>query len=328
MSRRRSRMILTAAVAVAIGAFLSWAFWPRPMMVDIGEVTTERMTVTIDEEGRTRVHDPYVVSTPVAGHLLRVDVEPGDAVVRGDSVVAQMLPTPPTALDVRTREQAQANVDAAEAALRLAHAELNRAIADKDLADANLGRTRELREGVAVSQAELDRAVREARAAEAELETAEATIAMRQAELANAQAALISFGDGGGAAGSGSVGEVIPIIAPTTGRVLHIIQQSETILPAGAPILEIGNIDSDLEVLVELLSTDAVQVSPGDRVLIEDWGGPGALSAVVERVEPWGFTEFSALGVEEQRVNTIISFTDPQSRPRDLGHGFRVEARI
>lgn len=329
MARKRSRMVLTAGTVAVLGAALTFAFWPRPLMVDIGEVTVGPMVVTIDEEGRTRVHDAYVVSTPVAGRLLRVDVEPGDAVVRDESIIAEMLPASPTVLDVRTREQAHAGVAAAEAALRLARAELNRAIADKELADAELERTRRLEDNNTVSQAALDRAIREARAADAALDTAEAAISMRQAELANAQAQFIGFEDQELVAAMGDTsGEVIPIFSPTTGSVLRVIQQSETTLPAGAPIMEIGNIDNDLEVLVELLSTDAVQVSPGDRVVIEDWGRAEPLNGVVERVDPWGFTKFSALGVEEQRVNAVIRFLDPQPQQAGLGHGFRVEARI
>lgn len=329
MARKRSRMVLTAGTVAVLGAALTFAFWPRPLMVDIGEVTVGPMVVTIDEEGRTRVHDAYVVSTPVAGRLLRVDVEPGDAVVRDESIIAEMLPASPAVLDVRTREQAHAGVAAAEAALRLARAELNRAIADKELADAELERTRRLEDNNTVSQAALDRAIREARAADAALDTAEAAISMRQAELANAQAQFIGFEDQELVAAMGDTsGEVIPIFSPTTGSVLRVIQQSETTLPAGAPIMEIGNIDNDLEVLVELLSTDAVQVSPGDRVVIEDWGRAEPLNGVVERVDPWGFTKFSALGVEEQRVNAVIRFLDPQPQQAGLGHGFRVEARI
>ena len=130
------------------------------------------------------------------------------------------------------------------------------------------------------------------------------------------------------AAGAVKTQGEIPIYSPATGRVLRVMQQSEITLPVGAPILEIGNIDQDLEVLVELLSTDAVRVSPGDRVLIDNWGGPEALNGVVDRVDPLGFTKVSALGVEEQRVNTIIRFTDPKEQQKGLGHGFRVEARI
>lgn len=329
MAKKRSRTFLTLGATVVIGIALVFAFWPRPMMVDMGEVTRGSMTVTIDEEGRTRVHDAYVLSTPVTGRLLRVDVQPGDAVVRGETVVAQMLPSNPAALDLRTREQALAQVTAAEAALRLARAELNKAIADQELARSELQRTRRLREDAMVSQAELDLAVREARAADAQLATAEAAIAMREADLANARAQLISFRDDGPvAAGSARAQEQIPIYAPATGRVLQVMQESETTLAAGTPIMEIGDIENDLEVVVELLSSDAVQVSPGDRVIFEDWGGPSILKGVVERVDPWGFTKFSALGVEEQRVNTIIRFVDAPQARRTLGHGYRVEAQI
>lgn len=331
MARKRSRSFLTIAIVAILAAALVFAFWPRATRVDIGEVTSGPMVVTIDEEGRTRVHDAYVISTPVAGRLLRVTVEPGDSVQRHETVVAQMLPGNPAALDVRSREQARSAVAAAKAALRLARAELNRAIADRELADTDLARTRTLRRDSTVSEAALDRAIREARAAQAAFDTAEAAIEMRQAELENARARLIEFADhqrfGTPAVDAERLAE-IPIRAPITGRVLRVIQQSETTLPAGAAILEVGDIESDLEVLVELLSTDAVQVTPGDRVLIEKWGGQGALNGVVARVDPWGFTKYSALGVEEQRVDAIIRFDDPQSAQAGLGHGFRVEARI
>jgi len=331
MARKRSRSFLTVATVVALGAALTFAFWPRPAKVDIGSVTTEPMRVTIDEEGRTRVRDAYVISTPVAGRLLRVEVDPGDPVKKNETIVAQMRPTNPAVLDVRSREQARFAEAAANAALRLARAELNRAIADKEMADTDLKRIRTLHQKGTVSQVELDRAVHEARATQAAFDTAEAAIEVRQAELENARAQLMGFDDqqrlGTTGARAGQADE-IPIRAPITGQVLRIIQQSETTLPVGAAIMEVGNIDSDLEVLVELLSTDAVQVAPGDHVLIEKWGGPGTLDAVVSRVDPWGFTKFSALGVEEQRVNTIIRFDDSKPAPAGLGHGFRVEARI
>ena len=265
----------------------------------------------------------------MAGRLLRVDVEPGDQVERGETVVGRMLPMNPTMLDVRTREEARTAVATAEAAVRLSRAELNKAIADRELADKELERARRLLEVNTASQEEVDRIVRSARSAIASLDTAKAAISMREAELANARTRLIGFNDPdpGTAVGAEVEGEV-PIHAPATGRVLRVIQQSETILPAGAAVLEIGNIENDLEVVVELLSTDAVKVAPGDRVLIEDWGGTEALDAVVERVDPWGFTKFSALGVEEQRVNAVIRFAGTRERQGSLGHGYRVEARI
>lgn len=329
MTRRRSRSILTFGALAAVIAIVVFAFWPRPTLIDMEAVTRGPMMVTIDEEGRTSVHDAYVVSTPIAGRLLRVDVDPGAHVVKGESIVARMLPTNPAALDIRTREQAFAAVNAAKAALRVARADYNTALADKELAFANLERSRTLREANIVSQAALDRAVREARAADATLVSAEAAISMREAEVENAEARLISIDDQGLGTALDTDGEdAIDLYAPATGRVLRVIQQSETTLPAGAPVMEIGNVESDLEVVVELLSTDAVQVEAGDHVLIEDWGGPATLDGVVERIDPWGFKKVSALGVEEQRVNAVIRFTGPAQERAALGHGFRVEVRI
>lgn len=329
--RKRSRLTLSVLALLFVAAGLGFAFWPRPIAVDLGHVKHGPMMVTIDEEGRTRVHDTYVISTPVAGRLLRVEVEPGDMVERGQTIVARMLPTLPSELDLRSREEAQAAVAAAEAAVRLARSELNKAIAEKEFADIELERLRRLREMNSASQAELEAAVRTARAASASVESAEAGISVREAELSSARARLVNYNDrvlNGSAASEGVPEQQFPIRAPESGRVLRVIQQSETTLSAGTPILEIGDTAGDLEVVVELLSTDAVKVQPGDPVLIEDWGGNEALQGVVERVDPWGFTKYSALGVEEQRVNAVIKFTDTRLRQERLGHGFRVEARI
>lgn len=327
-AKKRSRLILTAVTVLLVGGALTVAFWPKPTMVDMGTVTIGTMQLTIDEEGRTRVRDAYIVSTPVAGQLQRVSVQPGDPVVRGETIVAHMRPINPAALDVRTREQAQAVVDAAQAALRVARADLNAALANRDLTQTELGRTEQLVERGISSVAALDSARQRARVAQANVDTAEAAISMREAEITNAQAQLIGFDDRGLAAAMGPMSDDIPIHAPAEGRVLRVIQQSETTLPAGAPIMEIGNIDSDLEVVVELLSTDAVQVTVGDPVIIGDWGGPTELRGEVVRVDPFGVTQFSALGVEEQRVNAVIAFASPSTDYPGLGHGFRVETQI
>lgn len=331
--KRRARAYAMAAIAGGLALLLLWAFWPRAVLVDIGEVSRGEMAVTIDEEARTRVRDAYVVSAPIAGTLMRVEVEPGDELVGGESVIARMLPAPPSALDVRTREQAQAAVSAAEAALRVARADLNSAMADQDLARVDLNRQRKLLQSEVASEAAVDLAERQMRAADAAVDTAKAAIAMRQAELAGARAQLIEFEEDvepvvsvSGDAPMG--GGAIPLHAPITGRVLRVIQESETTLAAGQPILEIGDTSNDLEVIAELLSTDAVKVRPGARVFIEHWGGEPALEGVVERIEPWGFTKYSALGVEEQRVNTIIGFSTPLEERTALGHGYRVDARI
>lgn len=327
-ARKRSRMVLTIAAALLVAGALAVAFWPKPTMVDIGEVMRGTMQLTIDEEGRTRVRDAYVVSTPVAGQLQRVTVRPGDPVKRGETVVAHMRPINPAALDIRTREQAQAAVNAAEAALRVARADLNAAMANRDLAQTELTRTERLVDGGISSGAALDRARQNARVMQASVDTAKAAISMRVAEIANAQAQLIGFDDQGIASSLNPRSDDIPLHAPADGRILRIMQESQTTLPVGTPIMEIGNTESDLEIVVELLSTDAVQISVGDPVIISDWGGSRELTGKVSRVDPYGITQYSALGVEEQRVNAVIAFVSPSEDYKGLGHGFRVETRI
>jgi len=327
MAKRKSRNWIILLVVAGVAASLVYAFWPKPIAVDFGSVERAHMIVTIDEDAKTRVQDVYTVSTPVAGRLQRVEVEPGETVVGGESIIAQMLPTNPAALDVRTREQALAAVKAAEAALELAVADHNRAIADKDLSDLDLQRTQQLFDKEIVAQAALDRAERVARASDAALDTAKAAISIREADLANARARLIGFDDDPATAIATGEG-AIPMRAPVSGRVLRVMQESETTLPAGAPVLEIGDTSNGLEIVVELLSSDAVKVRVGNRVIVDNWGGPNQLGGVVTRVDPWGFTKYSALGVEEQRVNAVIEFSDPWQQRQSLGHGFRVEVMI
>ncbi len=329
--RKHSRLILTLAALALTGGALAVAFWPRPVLVDLDQVRRGAMRVTIDEEGRTRVHEPYVVSSPVAGELQRVTVDPGDKVVRNQTVVARMRPANPSALDVRTREQAQAAVTAAEAAVQVAHADLNAAMANLDFANSELERVRQLVDRQITSRVALERAQQEARVADAAVNTARAAIAMRVAELNSARAQLISFDDKGLAdalEGGEAPDPGIPILAPINGTILKINHKSEVSLPAGEAILEIGDVESDLEIEAELLSSDAVQVSPGDRVIITNWGGTHDLEGRVDRIEPYGYTKHSALGVEEQRVKTTIQFAEDPPKRDGLGHGYRVELRI
>ncbi len=329
-TRRHSRKVMTLAAALLVAAALAGAFWPRATLVDMAEVRTGRMVVTIDEEGRTRVREPYIVSSPVGGDLQRVELEPGDRVKAGE-VVAQMHPALPAALDVRTREQAKAAVDAAEAALRVARSDLKAAQARSDFAHSELARIRKLVERNIVSRVQLERAEQEARVADAQLETVKAAIAMREAEVNNALAQLISFDDLGLAEAMAAKAldmPSIPITAPIDGTVLRVMHRSETTIPAGEAILELGDVEHDLEIVAELLSTDAVQVEKGARVVIANWGGDKDLEGVVSRVDPFGYTKHSALGVEEQRVETIIDFTGAESERGRLGHGYRVEVRI
>ncbi len=310
---------MTVGVIALLVAGLVYAFWPHPVLVDMAAVTRGSMILTINEEARTRVRDAYVVSAPVSGRLLRVETEPGDRVEKGQTIVGRMLPS---GLDSRELEQARFAVAAAEAAVRMAEANGRKADADQVLAKSSMERVVQQRQAGTISQSAVDEARRVTDVSRALQESTVAEINMRQAELADARAAMIGVGV------AGDDGEAtISIMAPIDGRVLRIMQESDVTLPAGAPIMEIGNVKNDLEVVVELLSTDAVQVNAGNRVIIKGWGGPEDLAGVVERVDPAGFTKFSALGVEEQRVNAIVRFTDDSSRAK-LGDGFRVEAHI
>ena len=323
----RNVLILAAVAAVAITLFL--AFRPTPTEVDLGEVRRGDLTVTIDEGGRTKVRETYIVSTPVAGQLLRVQVHPGDPVIKRETIVAQMRPTNPVVLDSRTREQARAALNGSLAALRVAQADLNAAIAAEELATFDFERTRSLFERRISSEVALQRASSALQTSQARRETAEALIEMREAEVANARANLLGLDDLGLANINGdSRGDEIPLFSPIDGRILRVLQESETTLPAGAPIMEIGDIASGLEVEVDLISSDAVQVTVGDRVILRDWGGANDLQGEVRRIDPYGVTKYSALGVEEQRVRVEIALLTPVDQRPALGHGYRLEAAI
>ncbi|MBA4765947.1 MAG: efflux RND transporter periplasmic adaptor subunit [Erythrobacter sp.] len=307
--KKNSRKYLTIGAIIIALAMLAIAFWPSAIAVDMDEVTSGPMQLSIDEEGRTQVHDAFLVSAPSNGRLQRIEVEAGDAVTAG-SVIGWISPPP---LDSRSEAQARANIASAQAALRAAQSERDNAAASKELADADLAREERLWALESTSRSALELAQRNAQGAASALEASNAAIALRQADLASARAQI------------NASSSAIPIRAPVSGQVLSVRQESEATVAVGTPIVEIGNIAGDLEVVVELLSTDAVQVSMGDPVVIEDWGGDVPITGEVAQIDPQGFTKVSALGVEEQRVNARIRINDPADR---LGSGFRVEARI
>lgn len=327
MHKKISRKFFTFGAVALIAAALAYAFRPLPLEVEMEAVARRPMTLTVDEEGRTRVRDAYTVSAPVDGRLLRVEVRPGDAVAAGKTVVARMVPAVPTPLDARDENRGRADLAAAEAALKLARADRERAVADRDLAQTQLRRMRSLRASGAASQLQLDQAEREARTTAAALHNAEAAIAVREAERRGALSRLRRFGDSETAPQT-TEADVIPIHAPADGRVLRVMRESEGPLSAGTPLMEVGDVEGGLEVVVELLSSEAVRVTSGDRVVLSGWGGDRPLNGIVEKVEPFAFTKVSALGVEEQRVNVVVRFSDLTESLGRLGHGFRVEARI
>jgi HlyD family secretion protein len=313
-----NRRVLLAAGLVAV--LLAVALWPQAVAVEVGAIVRGPMVVTIDEEGETRVHHRFVVSAPVAGRVERIELEPGDAVERDKTVVARIRAEASQLLDARTRVEAAAAVETARGALGRARAEVQRARAALDLASSELKREQELfRAGLTTKQA-LEMRQNATVTAEESVNAAEYAEAAAASDLERARARLLPTN-------LETTGRVLPVLAPVDGVVLRRFRESESVVPAGERLVEIGD-PSHVEVVADLLSTDAVKVKPGMRVAVEQWGGDQPMSARVERIEPAGFTKVSALGVEEQRVNVIMDFDDDRAAWELMGDAFRVEVRI
>lgn len=312
------------AALLALAAVLAFAFRPRPVPVEIVRVGRGPVRVTVDEDGRTRIRERYVVSAPLAGQLRRIELHAGDAVSAGRTVVASVDPIEPELLDARTRAQLEARLRAASAQLDLAGPRRERARAAQELAQLELTRTRGLAEQKAIAQQELDRAVEAARAAAEDLKAAEYARQIAGFEVEQARAALARTQPGDRP--DECVGEW-RIVSPIDGYVLRVWHEDAGVVPAGTRLVELGD-PADLEVEIDVLSSDAVRIRPGARVLFEHWGGDTPLEGRVRVVEPAGFLKISALGVEEQRVSVIADLTTPPAQRRPLGDAYRVEARI
>lgn len=321
--KKSSSRIWLAAVGVAVAGAAVWALRSPPAEVDLSAVARGPLVVTIDEQGRTRIKERYIVAAPLAGRLLRLELHPGDAVEAGRTVVAAIEPSDPGLLDPRTRAQAEARVKVAEFAVERSAPQLARARSQHELAAADLQRMRQLAASQTISKQELDAAEHREAEAAAGLRTAQFDGHIADHELAVARAALIGAEPGGDPAAA----RRLEIRSPISGRVLRVMQESATVTPAGAPLVELGD-PADLEIVIEALSTDGVKIRPGARVAIVHWGGDEPLAARVRVVEPAGFTKISALGVEEQRVNVVADFTGPAAARSSLGDSFRVEAQI
>ncbi len=309
-----------AALAVIAG-LTAIALWPTFVPVDVVGLTRGPLLVTVDEEGMTRVRDRFVVSAPVAGRVLRIELEPGDHVRRGHVVARVRAETPPL-LDARTSAEAQAAVESSRAALGRARAEEQRTKATFAQARRELARVRDLdREGLTTKQ-EVEAREAEVRVAEESVSAATFAVSVAGSELQRAEARLAPS-----VPETDTPGRVVAVSSPVDGLVLKRVRESESIVPAGDPLLEIGDA-SRLEIVADLLSTDAVRAKPGARAIIEQWGGDTTLEARVRRVEPSGFTKISALGVEEQRVNVVLDFLDPAAAWAALGDAYRVEVRV
>lgn len=347
-------------IAALIVTGLAYAFIPRPVAVDLVKVERGTVRVTVDEDGKTRIHEKYVVSAPLNGRILRINLDPGDKVVAGKTLLTMIEPRDPELLDARSIAQAEARVKAAEATLQQMEPELEKARAGQAWAEAEAVRMRKAFRGSGVTQSELDTAEYTLRQRSEELRSAKLAEEIARFELEQAKAALLRSRpqpddtpqstkpvriasaipptkvDGNSrvpAAGENITPEDqandwdFPIYSPINGSVLRVMQESSAVVMPGTPLVELGD-PADLEVEVDVLSRDAVKIHPGDEVYFEHWGGAAPLKGRVRVVEPSGFTKISTLGVEEQRVWVIIDLVDPPASRPTLGDGFRVEARI
>lgn len=324
MDAAQKRLLLWAVLGGCIVIMLVFAFRPQAVAVDMQTVERGELLVTVDEEGETRVRDIFVLSAPVAGRMQRIEADAGDEVLANETVIAEIEPVDPTFLDFRSEAQAQAAVRSAESATALAQAEVDQASAELEFARAELKRARELISDNTISQRDLDEAEKQQKLAKALYATRLAALQVRKFELESAEAQLLSPAQGNARSDDC---ECVPITAPVDGVILRVLQESEGVVPAGQALLEIGD-SSDLEIVVDLLSAEAVKVSAGQRVIIEGWGGDTPLEGRVRRVEPFAFTKVSALGIEEQRVNVIIDFSSDAALWQRLGHGYKVDLRI
>ncbi|WP_027550953.1 efflux RND transporter periplasmic adaptor subunit [Bradyrhizobium sp. Cp5.3] len=327
-----TKRIIGAAALAAIAGGLAWFAWPRPVLVDLATVAKGPIEVTADDDGKTHVRHVYTVSAPIAGKVLRIShplgeqgpsLHVGDEVVANQTVIALMQPTLPGFIDVRSRDQLQAEVMAADAAILQQEAEVQRIAAALDFSKTEFQRAQALSRTQTISAQAFDKAKFDVATNEAALASAKAQIDMRRAVRTSLAARLM---DPANASPSSEPACCVRVLAPASGRVLKIIQDSEAAVLPGTALVDIGN-PLDLEVVADLLSTDAVQIKVGALVRIDGWGGQPIKGRVV-RVDPAGFLKVSALGIEEQRVRVTIDFADPPETWASLGHDYRVIVHV
>ncbi len=316
--RRFVTFVFVATVVAAIG----YSFRTQSLDVDWSTVSRGPLEVTVNEDGRTRIREKYTVSTPLAGQLQRVVLKPGDPVYAGETLLARILPTNPELLDPRSRSSAEARVKASEAGVLRADANAEAARAATDSAKSMLERRLRLRKGDATFDQAVEDAQMLSRMRSEELRSADFAREIAKFELEQAKAALVRSTPGDDPTSANSH---LDVVSPIKGKILRVFQESATVVPAGSPLMEIGD-PYDIEMEVDVLSTDAVKIAPGAKMHIEHWGGEAVLDARVRLIEPGAFTKVSALGVEEQRVNIIGDLISPV--PEQFGDRFRFEARI
>jgi HlyD family secretion protein len=319
MNAQTRRRVFVVAVGVIVLGAVVYGLLPKPVAVEVAKAARGPLRVTVEEEGRTRVKDRFVLSAPVAGYLRRITLDVGDTVKKGDRVAA-LEPLGSTVIYPRSRAEAEAAVNAAQATYDAAKERAHAATADAEYARERAGRMIKLAADGYISKDDLDQAEAESKKAEANRLSAEAAVSAAKAELEQAMSVLRYS-----AAGElGDTVENVIVRAPVSGSVLKLHRQSEGVVNSGEPLLDIGN-PGDLEVKIEVLSADAVKLGRGTPVVFERWGDDRPLEGHVRTVEPSGFTKISSLGVEEQRVNVIVDFTSPFEVWRRLGDGYRLD---
>jgi HlyD family secretion protein len=320
--RRTWRKLLPYVAGVGLLIAIVAGLWPKPMRVETATVTRGPLTVSVFEEGKTRIRHRYGISSPVGGFLRRVELRAGAPIQAGKTVLATIEAGPAGFLDPRARAEAEARVQAAEATKMSRQAEVDRATAALDLAQKDLARATGLRQRGLISQQEWDTTDNRVQVLTRELRAAEFARRVAEFEGAQAQATLLQA-----QSPDPTKSEPLQLIAPVDGYVLNVFEESARVVTAGALLMEVGD-PRDLEAEIELLSSDAVGVTPGADVSLEQWGGDAPLRGRVSVVERGGFTKVSALGVEEQRVKVRVDFLDPLPPGHELGDRYRVEARI
>lgn len=310
------------AITVLVVGLLIWGFWPRAIPVELAEADRAPLIVTIEEEGRTRVIDRFIISAPVDGVACRVQLDVGDTVQAGQTLLS-ISPLESRVLDPRSRAEAEARVAAAGSALELARQQADAAEASANFQRSEIRRLRPLAEQGAISSGAFDKAQMDLLTAEAALRSANHGVEVARYQQQAAETALKY--SAGTVIGDPAIR--VPVKSPITGKILQMPHECEGPVTTGQALLVVGD-PSALEVVVDLLSADAVRVKPGMKVYFDRWGGDEPLEGRVRTVEPFGFTKISALGVEEQRVNVIADFVSSREAWQRLGDGYRVEARF
>jgi HlyD family secretion protein len=321
---RMLKAAVFALLILGVAGLGYWFFAPQPVAVDLAAVDRGRLEVTVDEEGETQVKEIYRISAPITGKLERVAIQVGDRVLAGQRI-ARVRPVDPPIRDMRSRLVMSATSKAAGAAVLLAEAQVRQAETDLKFARSDLARAQTLTDKGVISSRAREEAELNLSVKQAEVRKAEAGLELRRREF---QSARMHELEPNQMQLQGAEDQCcIAITAPSSGVVLKVLTESEQVVQAGTTLLETGD-PHDLEIVVDLLSSDAVGIAPGTSARIEDWGGDGVLEAKVRRVDPAAFTKVSALGIEEQRVNVVLDFVSAPETWRDLGHAFKVTVRI